>query len=78
MASRYHSRSYDEATLSLLTRAFGDTWIMLKDRDPFRDWERDNQLKTDLAEELMGLVDEGVTDPNVLRRLAFESFPPHL
>ena len=77
MASPY-SHSYDEATLPLLAQAFSDTWIMLSERDPHRDCQRDNQLKTDLAEELMALVDEGVTDPNALCRLAFESFPPHL
>jgi hypothetical protein len=76
MASPY-PHSYDEATLPLLAQAFSDTWIMLSERET-RDWERDNQLKIDLAEELMALVDEGVTDPNALRRLAFESFPPHL
>lgn len=77
MASRY-THSYDEAMIALLEQAFADTWSRLKDRDPFRNRDKDSQLKGDLTEELMGLVDEGVTDPSVLSRLAFESFPPRL
>ena len=78
MGSRYHTRSYDKATVALLEQAFADTWIMLRNRDPIRDWDKDSQMKGDLTEELNGLVDEGVTDASVLSRLAFESFPPRL
>ena len=78
MASQYYTRSHDEPTLALLEQAFADTWIRLRDRDPFRDWDKDSQLKTNLTDELKGLVDEGITDPSVLSRLALESFPPRL
>ena len=78
MASQYYSRSHDEATRALLELAFRDAWSMLSDRDPSRNWEKDSQLKTDLTEELMTLVNDGITDPSVLCRLAVESFPPQL
>lgn len=75
MASRHHTRSYDKATLALLEQAFADTWMMLRNRDPFRDWDKDSQLKGDLTDELMELVDEGVADPAPSLDWLLRAFP---
>jgi hypothetical protein len=41
-------------------------------RDPFRDFERDFELKTALSQKLMTLAADGVTDPIELREWALE------
>jgi hypothetical protein len=41
-------------------------------RDPFRDFERDFELKTVLSQKLMTLAADGVTDPIELREWALE------
>ena len=37
--------------------------VMVQARDPFRDFERDSELRTALNRKLMTLVADGVTDP---------------
>ena len=39
--------TYDPKTLDAL-KAFDATWVVLQDRDPFRDFERDAELRTTL------------------------------
>jgi hypothetical protein len=64
---------YDPKTLDALREAFDATWVMLQARDPFRDFERDSELRTALNQKLMTLVADGVTDPVELREWALES-----
>jgi hypothetical protein len=45
---------------------------VLQARYPFRDFERDWELKTALGQELFTLATEGVTDPIELREWALE------
>jgi hypothetical protein len=52
---------------SKVEQAFEATWTALQARDPFRDFERDYELKTTLRRKLMGLAVDGVTDPIELR-----------
>jgi hypothetical protein len=66
---------YDPKTLDALGEAFDATWVVLQARDPFRDLERDSELKTALSQKLMTLVADGVTDPIELREWALESLP---
>jgi hypothetical protein len=47
--------------------------VVLQARDPFRDFERDSELRTALNQKLMTLVADGVTDPIELREQALES-----
>jgi len=68
--------SYGPKTLEALGQAFDATWVMLQTRDPFRDFERDSELKTDIGLKLMALAADGVTDPVELREWALESLPP--
>ena len=64
---------YDPATLSTVEQAFDSTWVVLQARYPFRDFERDLELKTALGQKLFTLATEGVTDPIELREWALES-----
>jgi hypothetical protein len=64
---------YDPKTLDALREAFDATWVMLQARDPFRDFERDSELRTALNQKLRALVADGVTDPIELREWALES-----
>jgi hypothetical protein len=64
---------YDPKTLDALREAFEASWVMLQARDPFRDFERDSELRTALNQKLRALVADGVTDPVELREWALES-----
>ena len=61
------------AMLATMEQAFDSTWVVLQARYPFRDFERDWDLKTALGQELFTLTTEGVTDPIELREWALES-----
>jgi hypothetical protein len=63
---------YDPKMLEALGQAFESTWVVLQSRDPFRDFERDTELKTALNLKLMTLAADGVTDPGELREWALE------
>jgi hypothetical protein len=64
---------YDPAMLANVEQAFESTWVVLQARYPFRDFERDSELKTALGQKLLTLATEGVTDPIELREWALES-----
>jgi hypothetical protein len=66
---------YDSALRSTVEQAFDATWTALQARDPFRDFERDYELKTTLRRKLIGLAADGVTDPIELREWALEGLP---
>ena len=40
--------TYDPKTLDALREAFDATWVVLQAREPFRDFERDSELRTTL------------------------------
>ena len=64
---------YDPAMLATVEQAFNSTWVVLRTRYPFRDFERDSELKTALSQKLLTLAAEGMTDPVELREWALES-----
>lgn len=66
---------YDPKTPDALKEAFEATWVMLQARDPFRDLERDSELRSALSRQLTKLASDGVTDPIELREWALESLP---
>jgi len=68
-----HVDLYDPKTLKALAQAFDATWVEVQARDPFRDFERDLELKTALNQKLVALANDGVTDPIELREWALES-----
>lgn len=64
---------YDAKTLAALDQALDATWLVLQTRDPFRDFERDYELRAALSQKLDALAADGVTDPAELREWALES-----
>src|SRR4029078_8087685 len=66
---------YVSALRSRVKQAFDATWTALQARDPFRDFERDYELKATLRRKLMGLDVDGVTDPIKFREWALEGRP---
>jgi hypothetical protein len=64
---------YSPKTLEALTQAFDATWLLVQARDPFRDFERDWELKTAVSQKLTTLAADGVTDPIELREWVLES-----
>ena len=61
---------HDPESLEALGQAFDATWVELQARNPFRDFERDSELKTPISEKLSMLAADGVTDPIELREWA--------
>ena len=47
---------YDTETLAALGQAFDATWVEVQARDPFRDFERDSELKTAIGQKLSMLA----------------------
>jgi hypothetical protein len=47
---------------------------VLQAHDPYKDWNKDPELKRALAKKLMALADTGVVDPEELRSRALERF----
>ena len=66
---------YDPKALETLDQAFEATWVVLQARVPFRDFQRDTELKSALSQKLMRLAADGVTDPIELREWALEGLP---
>jgi hypothetical protein len=69
----FNSYDHDPKTLEALGQAFDATWVEVQARDPFRDFERDSELKTTISEKLSTLAADGMTDPIELREWALES-----
>jgi len=64
--------SYARRAPDVLKEAFEATWAVLQARDPFRDFDRDFELRIALDRKLNTLVSEGVTDPIELREWVLE------
>jgi hypothetical protein len=74
-ASELPDDTYETSTLNNLTKAFESTWAVLQAHDPFRDLDKDDDLKLALKGKLLALAAEGLTDPERLRSLALEDLP---
>jgi hypothetical protein len=68
---------YDPALLAAVEQAFDATWTVLEAREPFRDFDKDNELKTELSHKLNALAADGVTDAIELREWALEGLSGH-
>ena len=69
-----HKRqSLDESPRQSPPDSRNATWVEVQARDPFRDLERDSELKTAINQKLWALARDGVTDPVELREWALES-----
>ena len=67
-----YPRNHSIQTIDALREAFEATWVVVQSRDPFRDFERDFELRAALGK-LKMLSSEGVSDPIELREWALES-----
>jgi hypothetical protein len=56
----------------VVERAFDATRTELQARDPFRDFDKDNELKTELSHKLRAFAADGLTDAIELREWALE------
>jgi hypothetical protein len=65
---------FDPNTIEALGQALNATWLQVQARDPFRDFERDSELKTAISQKLSMLAADGVTDPIELREWALEGY----
>jgi hypothetical protein len=70
----------DPKLLAALTRAFDDTWAVIRAHECDEDKPRMAELSMELSRKLVELAANGVADAQELRRLALETFPlkvPH-
>ena len=67
MGSKYPPGSYDEATLSIVDDAFRNVWKAVATSDPFRDTEKDDELRSTIILKMVNLVRAGVTCPDELQ-----------
>jgi hypothetical protein len=65
----------DPKVLAALTRAFDDSWPVIRGHECDEDKPRIAELSMELSRKLVELAANGVTDPQELRRLALETFP---
>jgi hypothetical protein len=68
---------HDPALRAAVQLAFDATWKALQAREPFRDFDKDNELKTELSQKLSALAADGVTDTVELREWALEGLSGH-
>ena len=67
MGSNYPQGFYDDETMAALTQAFREVWKTIVTLDPFRDVERDERLRQIIAQTMMDLSDDGISDVDALR-----------
>jgi hypothetical protein len=68
------SRHYlGEPTLSAIEQAKREVWTSLQASDPTRDWLKDGELRTVVANRLVDLAEAGVTDADELSRRVRET-----
>ena len=81
MGSTHHTPDWsDPKLLAALTRAFDDTWPVIRAHECDEDKPRMAELSMELSRKLVELAANGVTEAQELRRLALETFPlkvPH-
>jgi hypothetical protein len=69
----YPRNSRSTQMTDALKEAFEATWVVVQARDPFRDFERDFELRALINRKLQMLSSAGVRDPIELREWALES-----
>jgi hypothetical protein len=61
--------------LEILEWIFDSAWTTVQTNDPFRDLEKDEELKTALRQKLFALACVGMDDPDTLRSRLVASMP---
>ena len=73
MGSRYPPGFYDENALKAIEGAFREIWDNLAASNPSQGADREG-LKVAVIDRLLGLVEQGITDPEDLRMLTLSHF----
>jgi hypothetical protein len=66
----------DPVVFAAIERAFDATWPVIRAHEAGNSKARIAELSMMLSHKLVELAADGVTDPQELRRLALETFPP--
>jgi hypothetical protein len=64
---------YDASKLAVLQQVFEDTWAEVVRQHPDREPSKDEEVRTELAREIVAFASTGVSDPNELGRWALKS-----
>jgi hypothetical protein len=74
-SSRPKRRAFDASTLRLLEELCDSTWTIVQDRHPFRDTNKDNELRHQLRRKLFILAENSdLEDLDDLQRSVLEAF----
>jgi hypothetical protein len=73
MGSQYPPGSYDQDTLKAIEGVFRDVWDHLPTSNPSHDTDREG-LKVAIIDQLLGLVEQGITDPLAMREVVLRVF----
>jgi hypothetical protein len=60
---RFVPHSYDAAKLAVLQQVFEDTWAQVVREHPNREPSRDEEIRTELAREIVAYASTGISDP---------------
>jgi hypothetical protein len=73
--TRPKRRAFDASTLRLLEELCESTWAIVQDRHPFRDSNKDNELRRQLRRKLFILAENSdLQDLDGLQRSVLEAF----
>jgi hypothetical protein len=70
-----HKEAFDTLDLYVVERAFASTWETIVTTRPFRDFTKDEELKTLIRQKLFAFAGQGMIDPELLRSLTLECLP---
>jgi hypothetical protein len=73
MTALYPRHYLGEPTLSAIEQAKREVWTSLQASNPTRDWLKNGELRTVVANRLMDLAEAGVTDADDLSRRVRET-----
>jgi hypothetical protein len=71
--NNHQPKEYSPEILSGLEAVYSDVWNLLQAHSLTRNEETTRELEITLSQTLAGLATDGVTDPQELRRRAFEA-----
>jgi hypothetical protein len=70
---RFVPPSFDPSKLGVLEQVFDSTWELIRLAYPNRDPSKDEEVRTELAKAIAAEACTGVSEPNVLCKLALKS-----
>jgi hypothetical protein len=70
---RFVPSSYDANKLAVLQQVFEDTWAEIIRLHPDREPSHDEEIRTELAREIVAFASAGVSDPDEIGKWALKS-----